>query len=93
MPGHNHVASAKNAPATADSSGTTPDATKSLAQGLASATPTNVPVSLYGTGGPSATMNGASVSSVGGGQAHTNMQPYTVLNVCIALVGIFPSQN
>jgi microcystin-dependent protein len=34
-----------------------------------------------------------SVTSVGGSQAHTNMCPYLVLNFCIALQGIFPSQN
>jgi len=33
------------------------------------------------------------LSNVGGSQAHTNMQPYTVINFCIALQGIFPSQN
>ena len=33
------------------------------------------------------------VSNVGGSQAHTNMCPYLVLNFCIALQGIFPSQN
>lgn len=35
----------------------------------------------------------SSVSGVGGGQAHNNMQPFLVLNFCIALQGIFPSQN
>lgn len=35
----------------------------------------------------------SSVSSIGGSQAHTNMMPYLVINFCIALVGIFPSQN
>jgi microcystin-dependent protein len=39
------------------------------------------------------TLNDVSTSRVGGGQAHNNMQPYTVLNACIALQGIFPSQN
>ena len=39
------------------------------------------------------TMNPASVTSVGGSQAHTNMMPYLVLNFIIALQGIFPSQN
>jgi len=39
------------------------------------------------------TMNPASVSSVGGSQPHINMMPYLVLNFCIALQGIFPSQN
>ncbi len=34
-----------------------------------------------------------SISMAGGSQPHNNMQPYLVLNFCIALVGIFPSQN
>ena len=29
----------------------------------------------------------------GGSQPHNNMQPYLVLNYCIALQGIFPSRN
>jgi len=32
-------------------------------------------------------------TQAGGNQPHTNMQPYLVLNYCIALVGIFPSRN
>jgi microcystin-dependent protein len=39
------------------------------------------------------TMNPASVSPTGGNQPHENMSPFLVLNVCIALQGIFPSQN
>lgn len=39
------------------------------------------------------TMNPGSVSNVGGGQAHQNMQPYLTLTFCIALQGIFPSPN
>ncbi len=35
----------------------------------------------------------ASVASIGGSQAHLNMQPFLTLNFCIALVGIFPSPN
>jgi len=35
----------------------------------------------------------ASVSNVGGSQAHNNMMPYLVLSFCIALQGIFPSQT
>jgi len=38
-------------------------------------------------------MNPATISNVGGSQAHTNMQPYLTLNFCIALQGIFPSPN
>lgn len=34
-----------------------------------------------------------SLATVGGSQAHQNMQPYLTLNFCVALQGIFPSQN
>jgi len=49
----------------------------------------------YSTGGGIGlgTMSPQAVSTVGGSQAHQNMQPYLVLNFCIALQGIFPSQN
>jgi microcystin-dependent protein len=33
------------------------------------------------------------LSTVGGSQSHSNMQPYLTLNFCISLSGIFPSQN
>lgn len=39
------------------------------------------------------TLHAQTVSSVGGSQAHNNMQPYLGLNFCIALQGVFPSQN
>ena len=39
------------------------------------------------------TINPQTVTPVGGSQPHDNTQPYTVLNFCIALQGIFPSQN
>jgi microcystin-dependent protein len=44
---------------------------------------------------PTATgpMASAAIAAAGGGQAHENMQPYTALNFCIALNGIFPSRN
>jgi microcystin-dependent protein len=32
-------------------------------------------------------------TSAGGGQPHTNQQPYLVINFCIALQGIFPSRS
>ena len=33
------------------------------------------------------------LTTVGGSQPHQNMQPFLTLNFCIALQGIFPSQN
>jgi microcystin-dependent protein len=47
----------------------------------------------FSTSNPDAVMAPAAVSNVGGSQPHTNVQPYLVLNFCIALQGIFPSQN
>jgi microcystin-dependent protein len=38
-------------------------------------------------------LNAAAIGATGGGQPHTNVQPYGVLNFCISLFGIFPSQN
>jgi microcystin-dependent protein len=37
------------------------------------------------------TLSPATVSNVGGNQAHLNMQPFLTLSFCIALQGIFPS--
>ena len=36
---------------------------------------------------------GNMIANVGGGQSHNNMQPYLVVNFCIALQGLFPSRN
>jgi microcystin-dependent protein len=40
-----------------------------------------------------ATLAPATVGNAGGSQAHLNMQPFLTLSFCIALQGIFPSQN
>lgn len=49
--------------------------------------------SEFYSGTPNATANAAAVGTTGGSQAHNNMQPSLVLNFCIALQGIFPSQT
>lgn len=41
----------------------------------------------------SGTMNPQMIAPAGGDQSHNNMQPYTVINFCIALQGIFPSRS
>jgi|SRR5271157_354403 len=38
-------------------------------------------------------MSPAAIGATGGSQSHLNMSPFLVLNFCIALQGIFPSQN
>jgi len=35
----------------------------------------------------------AIIANVGANQGHENMQPFTVVNFCIALSGVFPSRN
>jgi microcystin-dependent protein len=42
---------------------------------------------------PSETLAPQAIGSNSGGQPHSNLQPYLVLNFCIALQGIFPSRN
>jgi len=38
-------------------------------------------------------LNAASITNVGGSQAHENRMPYLALNFIVALQGIFPSRN
>jgi microcystin-dependent protein len=47
----------------------------------------------YGGATNLTTLLPGTVSNVGGSQAHNNMCPYLVINFCIALQGIFPSQT
>lgn len=49
--------------------------------------------SIYDSARSLTAMRSNTVANVGGSQAHNNMQPYLVLNFCIALQGIFPSPN
>jgi microcystin-dependent protein len=55
---------------------------------------TSTPNSIYTAGISNlVSLNAGTVATAGGSQAHVNMQPYLVLNFCIALQGIYPSQN
>jgi microcystin-dependent protein len=72
-------------------SGTSSAGTQIIASGALLATSPN---QLYhATDGNVAAMSAAAIAPVGGGQAHTNMMPYLTVSFCIALTGIFPSQN
>jgi microcystin-dependent protein len=78
LPAHTHTISASNA---------TPD------QGTPAGNMWASNSGAYSSDPPDSIMNPASVSSIGGSQPHTNLQPYLVLNFIIALQGIFPSHN
>jgi microcystin-dependent protein len=86
IPMHTHVVQGSTTNATV------PAPTNNLlARGSAS---NGNPINYYAPAtGPLTTLSTTSVSSVGGSQAHLNMQPYLTLSFCIALQGIFPSQT
>jgi len=50
-------------------------------------------LTIYSLQPPDTTLNPATVSNIGGSQPHENRSPYLAMNWCIALQGIFPSQN
>jgi len=50
-------------------------------------------LNLYGAAASLTTISPDTVTNFGGSQPHDNMQPYLVLNFCIALQGVFPSRN
>lgn len=45
------------------------------------------------SGSPGANMSSTAISSVGGSQSHTNLQPFLCIYFIIALFGIYPSRN
>lgn len=49
--------------------------------------------SFYAPTGTTVALNASTVAAVGGSQPHTNLQPFLVLNWCVALQGIFPSRD
>ena len=66
-----------------------PAAAVTLGAGYASQTG-SPSVNIYGPAPPTIGMGSLGTA---GGQAHENRMPYLTLNYCIALQGIFPSQN
>ena len=80
LPQHIHQAMASTAESTTD----TP--ASNLVLGISA-------IDLYRQATALTAMEPAIISSVGGSQPHENRQPFLALNFCIALVGIFPSQN
>jgi microcystin-dependent protein len=54
---------------------------------------TGTPHALYAAPGAMVPLSQSTVANSGGSQAHPNLQPYTTINFCIALSGIFPSRS
>jgi microcystin-dependent protein len=81
LPTHVHTLNASSAPANTNTPG--------VALGIA----TSALSQLYGPPGNLIAMSPQAIGNTGGSQAHLNMQPFLTLSFCIALQGIFPSQN
>jgi microcystin-dependent protein len=90
---HSHFANAIDAAPAGGNPGHTPSNVRLLAQSQALVNNTPQDVQLYAQASPSKVFAANSINPAGGSQAHLNQQPYLVLNFCIALQGIFPSQN
>ncbi len=81
LPMHTHSANATSIAATASNPATT--RMPARASGA----------NLYAAASNLTALDAQAIPSVGGSQAHLNMQPFLVLNFCIALQGIFPRQT
>ncbi len=80
LPQHVHVATGTT------SSGTV----RSPSNGLYGTNSANI----YGpSSGAQVVLANQTVTPAGNGQPHANLQPYDVINFCIALSGVFPSRN
>jgi microcystin-dependent protein len=51
------------------------------------------PGNAYAAPASLVTMNPQTLSIAGGSLPHNNLQPYLILNFCIALQGVFPARN
>lgn len=80
LPAHNHPLVASTSPASAV-------APSNQVLALAAA----ATITPYGTDNPSTTLAPQAVTTVGGSQPHTNLQPYLCVNFIISLFGEFPS--
>lgn len=89
MPIHNHPAQSAASPGTTNVPGTT--TVLSDVGGQAATGGTAVPA--YAPPGGQVQLNGSSIGPAGGSQPHENRQSYLVVNFCISLFGIYPSQN
>jgi microcystin-dependent protein len=48
---------------------------------------------IYSAAPTTGALIGKTVSSIGGSMPHNNMQPFTVVNYCIALSGFYPTRD
>ena len=69
---------------------TLPGSDSSPAGGVPGASPS---IDLYVEEAPTVSLHGNAISSTGGNQSHTNLQPALCIRFIIALFGIYPSRS
>ena len=52
-----------------------------------------VGVNFYDVQNPTTTLNPAALVIAGGSLPHNNLQPYTAMNFCLAMQGVFPARQ
>ncbi|HEX3672756.1 MAG TPA: tail fiber protein [Rhizomicrobium sp.] len=92
MPQHNHFPMGDTTTGNTDTPASSTALGKGTNSGLQSPS-TQFSISIYSSAPPTTVLAPQSIGYAGGSQAHPNLMPYLCLNMCIALVGIFPSQN
>lgn len=96
LPAHTHTVDPTQLTATLR--GTTLNGNQRSPVGHAPASESTGVTASYSTSTPDAAMGTSAIAPAiaaapaGASQAHANLQPYAVLNYCIALTGIFPSR-
>ena len=83
MPAHTHTVMATNEPADKNAIGG--QANRYFGQTVEGTT--------YGASSNLVPLNDSGIDSIGGSQAHYNMQPFQVINFSISLRGIFPPRS
>jgi microcystin-dependent protein len=95
MPAHNHIIAADATGSGTASNTPNPSGTKVLGQsvGTGGTPPVAFGADIYNSSASNSSLNPNCVANNGASQPHENMSPYLVLNIIIALQGIFPSRN
>lgn len=90
MPQHTHSVNALGG-----TKGNSANPTNALPAQVGFGTGGTTTINIYDlpTAGPVVALNSGSFSTVGSSAAHNNMQPFAVMNFCIATLGIFPPRQ
>lgn len=83
-PAHNHALQA------IAEAGNKANPTDNFYAKVTAVTPATAPVNIYGAPTSTVALDAGTLSSAGGDGAHDNMQPFLVLNYCIATQGYYP---